>query len=71
MSEYQIKRFDKVEEDTKQLTKEYLLAYLNKVEEESDELESIIEKLEKVILDEAELEKKQLVGVLLSEKRKK
>ena len=45
-------------------------AYLKKVEDEIDEPETTIEKLEEVILDKDDPNKKVLVGTLLSKKEK-
>ena len=44
-------------------------SYLKKVEDEIDEPETTIEKLEEVILDKDDPDKEVLVGTLLSKKR--
>ena len=44
--------------------------YLKKVEDEVDEPETIIEKLEEISLDEGDPEKEVLVGTLLSKKER-
>ena len=46
-------------------------AYSKRVEKETDEPRTTIEDLEEVIVDKAESDKKVLVGVLLSKKKKR
>ena len=56
-------------EDQQQL-EEYLPAYLKKVEDEVDSLETTIEELEVVSLDKDDPDKKVLIGTLLRKRRK-
>ena len=80
MTKNQIHKFDKAkdakeeipkDESNKQQSKEYLPAYLRKIEDEKDVPENTIEELVEINLDPGDSNKTVLVGVQLTEIEKK